>query len=123
MNLLEKKFYYPPFPNKNLNKFLRNFSNSHILEKEKEKDINLSKEIFKHTNFTNKDEKETIKICAHPNSIKNYMYNNTFYFDLKNWKEFNKPTHITTKVQMLSSSKTIKEPIFKDKKESKNLKN
>ena len=126
MNLLEKKVYSPPFPNKNLNKSLRNFSKSQVIEYEKEgKEGNLLKnannKIFKHTNFTNKDKKETIQINAHPNGIKNYMYNNTFYFDLKNWKEFNKPTHISTKLKMRSASKPIKEPIFKDRKESKKI--
>jgi hypothetical protein len=120
MNLLQKIVYNPPFPDKNLNKSLKNFSKSQVFEKEE--DIKTPKQIFKHTNFKNKDENETIKISAHPNSIKNYMYNNNFYFDLKNWKEFNKPTHITTKVQMRSTNKPIKEPIFKDRKESKKLK-
>ena len=50
------------------------------------------------------------------------MYNNSFYFDLKNWKEYNKPTRITTKVEMRSTDKVIKEPIFKDRKESKKVK-
>lgn len=118
MNLLEKKAYNPPFPNKNLNKSLRNFSKSKIFKDDK-KEPKIQNKIFKHTNYTNKDVQETVKINAHPNGIKNYMYNNTLYFDLKNWKEYNKPTHIATKVQMRSTEKPIKEPIFKDRKESK----
>lgn len=117
MNIIEKKEYNPPFPDKNLNRSLRDFSKSQIIEKEKEPRI--EDKIFKHKNFTNKDQQETVQINAHPNGIKNYMYNNTFYFDLKNWKEYNKPTHIATKVLMRSTTKPIKEPIFKDKKESK----
>ena len=121
MNLLEKKPYNPPFPNKNLNKSLRNFSNSQILQQNTDPNNHNNTKTFKHTNFANKDLKETIQINAHPNGIKNYMYNNSMYFDLKNWKEYNKPTRVTTKVQMRSTERVLKEPLFKDRKESKKL--
>ena len=117
MSLLEKKIYNPPFPNKSFNKSLRNFSKSQIFKKESK----IEPKVFKHNNFTNKDKQETVQINVHPNGIKNYMYNNSFYFDLKNWKEFNKPTNITTKIRLRSAGKPIKEPIFKDRQESKKI--
>ena len=117
MNLLSKKTYSSPFPHKKSNKSLVDFSRSIILSQDiDEKD----KKIYKHRNFNNKDRLEKIKVDVTPNNIKDYMYKNSFYYDLKNWKEYNKPTHITTKMRLKSAGKPLKEPLFKDKKESIN---
>jgi len=115
MNLIEKKSYCSPFPHKKSNKSLVDFSKtmvfSHNIE---EKD----KKIYKHINYKNKDKPEKIRVDVTPNNLKHYMYNNTLYYDLKNWKEYNKPTHIRTKLTLKSAEKPVKEPLFINKKES-----
>ncbi len=116
MNFLQKKTYSSPFPHKKTNKSIVDFSRSIILTQNLE---DKDKKIYKHNNFKNKDGQEKIKVDITPNNIKNYMYNNTYYYDLKNWKEYNKPTHVSTRITLKSASKPIKEPLFTDKKESK----
>lgn len=116
MNLLAKKTYSSPFPHKKSNKSLVDFSRSIILTQNvQEKDS----KVYKHRNFSTKDKPEKIKVDVTPNNIKNYMYNNTFYYDLKNWKEYNKPTHIRTRLTLKSPEKPLREPLFINKKESK----
>lgn len=114
MNIKQKLTRSSPFPNKLRNKSLVDISKSIILTD----DLNDNRKIYKHLNFTNKDKSEKILMNVTPNTIKKYMYDNTFYYDLKNWREFNKPTNVSTKKLLRSSEKAIKEPIFKDKTES-----
>lgn len=115
MNLFEKKLYSPPFPHKKSNKSLVDFSRSNILTQQIQEQDG---KVYKHRNFKTKDKPEKIKVDVTPNNLKNYMYNNTFYYDLKNWKEFNKPTHVRTRLTLKSPAKPLKEPLFVDKKES-----
>ena len=118
MKITSKNTFTSPFPDKQRNKSLVNFSSSMILNKKTE---DKDKKIYKHTNFTTNDKPEKIKVDVSPCNLKKYMHSNTFYYDLKNWKEYNKPTHISIKTRLKSADKLFNEPIFKEKKESKNF--
>ncbi len=118
MSLFVKKTYSSPFPNKKSNKSIVDLSKSiKLTQDEQDKD----RKVYKHRNFSTKDKPEKIKVDVTPNNIKSYMYNNTFYYDLKNWKEYNKPTHVRTRLTLKSEEKPLREPLFVDKNESNKI--